>query len=189
MSLGRSPLPLQRPPPGPLPCPARAVCVYSSFDLQRQRGRRRVTLLVNVWLSHQPLGMARLPADIAATLSGYEGLPSLCFERPVAFLPVSVERSPLGCGYALVEVGGEKEQPEATIEFQGPLGPTSLLTLRYPTPERLSTGDRKSMHSFALSYGKGCCPSISSSQARPDLEPEGWLTLAEGIPPGNKNKT
>lgn len=132
-----------------------------------------MTLLVNVWLSHKPSGMARLPVDIAANLSGGEGLPSLCFERPVAFSPVPVDWAPLGCGDASVGVEREKNPPEATIELEGPLGPTSFLTVRYPTLERLSTGDRKLLHSFALSYGEGCYPSISCSPARPDLEPEG----------------
>lgn len=135
-----------------------------------------MTLLVNVWLSHKPSGMARLPAGIAVKLSAGEGFPSLCFERPVAFSPVPVEWEPLGSGNASAGVEGQTKQPEATIEFEGPLGPASLLTLRCPTPERLSTGDWKSMHSFALLYRDGCCPSISCSQARPDLEPEGWLT-------------
>lgn len=172
MDSGYISTPLKRSSPAPLFFPARVVHVYPPCDLQRRRGRKRVTLLVNVWLKHKPSGIARLPASIAQNLSGGVGYPFPCFEQRVSFFPVPVERVPLGCGKASARVAEAREQSEETIEFKGPLGPTTDLKLRLPTPERLSMSDWKALHSFELSYGEGRCPNISScSNACPDLGP------------------
>lgn len=142
--------------------------VFYAFRSQRRprrRGRMRVTLLVNVWLSHKPKGIAPLPARIAASLSsgGLGAPPSLCFDRPVAFSPVSVnkEKETLlrqeEAGVPSVgETGG------STMVIKAPLGPTLLLELRAPTPQRLSTGDLTALHSFALVYREGTFPRVST---------------------------
>lgn len=123
----------------------------------------RVTLLVNVWLSHKPKGIASLPADVAGSLSNIS-VP-LCFDRPGDFVPVPVEK----------EKETQPSQEEAGVSIRGtkpssmllnvPLGPTILLEVRAPTPERLSTGGFKENHSFALVYAEGSHSRISTVQA------------------------
>lgn len=114
-----------------------------------------MTLLVNVWLGHKPAGSAPLPASVASALSRGRDLPSLSFNRPVAFVPVPIEKE------MLLET-----EPSAMV-VEAPLGPTILLELLAPVPERLlSTADRRSMHSFVLMYGGGCCSRISTRRAR-----------------------
>lgn len=126
----------------------------------------RVTLLVNVWLSHKPKGIAPLPASIAASLSGNRGLsaqPSLCFDRRVAFSPVSIHKeedtSLLRQDQAGLSAG---ETKGSTTVIKAPLGPTLLLELRAPTPQRLSVGELKALHSFGLVYGDGGFPRVKT---------------------------
>lgn len=125
---------------------------------QRKRGQMRVTLLVNVWLSHKPEGVATLPADVAVTLSsrGASSSPLLCFDRPVALFPVSIGKE----NEALVRrqeadgvsVGGAEG---STMVINAPLGPTISLELRAPRPESLSVGRLKALHSFSLLCREG----------------------------------
>lgn len=122
-----------------------------------------MTLLVNVWLSHKPKGIAPLPADVAGSLSNIS-VP-LCFDRPVDFVPVPVEK----------EKETQPSQEEAGVSIRGtrpssmllnvPLGPTLVLEVRAPTPERLSTGGFEQAHSFALVYREGSHSRISTQQA------------------------
>eukprot|EP00903_Cladosiphon_okamuranus_P007846 g7590.t1 len=125
---------------------------------RRKRGRMRVTLLVNVWLSHKPEGVEALPADLAATLSSRSASPSplFRFDRPVAFFPMSIEnesealtRRQEADGVSL----GEAEVP--TMVIVAPLGPAISLELRAPRPDSLSVGRLKALHSFALSCRQG----------------------------------
>lgn len=122
----------------------------------------RVTLLVNVWLSHKPKGIAPLPGDVAGSLSN-NSIP-LCFDRPVEFVPVPVEK----------ENETQPSQEETGVSVRGTkpssmllnvsLGPTLLLEVRAPTPERLSTGSLKETHSFALVSKDGSHSRISTLQ-------------------------
>lgn len=125
----------------------------------------RVTLLVNVWLSHKPEGVAPLPADLAATLSstGVGSSPSPCFDRPVAFFPVSVIGNESEATVRRQEADGVsvEEAAGSMMAINAPLGPTVSVELRLPTPERLSLGRLRALHSFALSCKEGVLARIS----------------------------
>lgn len=115
----------------------------------------RVTLLVNVWQSHKPVGSARLPAGIAAALSKGLELPSLCFGRPVNFSPVLIGKEEMRFEMpALACVEG------SVVVLKAPLGPTSLVEIRVPTRETLSADGRIVLHAFVLLYEKGCRPRV-----------------------------
>lgn len=118
----------------------------------------RVTLLVNVWLSHKPEGVAPLPADLAATLSsgGVIASPLLCFDRPIPFIPVSIEKENEALARRPEKADG------ATMVINAPLGPTLVLELQAPTPRRLSAGRLKALHSFALVFREESLSRIST---------------------------
>ncbi|CAM9552347.1 unnamed protein product [Ectocarpus sp. 6 AP-2014] len=139
------------------------ISLPSLNGTRRGQGRMRVTLLVNVWLSYKPKGITSLPADVAGSLSNMS-VP-LCFDRPGDFVPVPVEK----------DKETQPSQEEDGVSVRGtksssmllnvPLGPTLLLEVRAPTPERLSTGGFKENHSFALVYAEGSHSRISTVQA------------------------
>ncbi|CAM9141125.1 unnamed protein product [Scytosiphon promiscuus] len=137
--------------------------VLASSSARRPKERRvRATLLVNVWMSHKPAGIAPLPADIATSLTSRHRDPSvpflLSFGRPVDFTPVPiVSRKELVHQHqedAGVIPLGINQASEMLIDV--PLGPTILLEVRAPSPGRLAAGDLKSLHSFEVLYGEGC---------------------------------
>lgn len=132
-------------------------------QLRRRRGRMRVTLLVNIWLSHKPKGISPLPASIAASLSG--GGPSaplsLRFDRPFTFSPVSVNDRK-DTQLPRQEQAGVSEPRGSTMLIKAPLGPSLFLELRTPTPQRLSMGDLKWLNSFALVYRESGFPRIKT---------------------------
>lgn len=146
----------------------------------------RVTLLVNVWLSHRPEGVAPLPADLAATLSSRgAGLPpSPCFDRPVAFFPVSMVGKENEPTVRRQEPGGVsvEETEGSTMVISAALGPTISLELRVPTPERLSAGRLKALHSFAVSCEDGRLARISAGYggAAGEVACGGCSTIEEG---------
>jgi len=141
---------------------------------RRKRRRVRVTLLVNVWLSHRPDGVSPLPAALAASLSRSSGPgapPRPRFDLPVAFSPVPAEEN-------MTDAKKRKETPSrqekadgmvsaretggSAVVIREPLGPTLLLELRAPAPDRLSAGDLKALHSFTLVCGAGSSSRIST---------------------------
>lgn len=126
----------------------------------------RVTLLVNVWLSHKPKGVEPLPATIAAALScgDLSAQPSLCFDRPAAFAPVSIHEEIHTPPLLQQEEAGipVRDTRGRTMIIQAPLGPTLSLEMQTPTPQRLSMGDLKALHSFALVYREGCFPRVKA---------------------------
>lgn len=137
-----------------------------------------MTLLVNVWLSHRPDGVSSLPAALAASLSTSSGPgapPRPRFDRPVLFSPVPVEEkegkkekrgneTPLRQERAdgMAMASGRKTGEESVVVIREPLGPTLLLELRAPAPERLLAGGLKALHSFALVCGEGSSSRIST---------------------------
>lgn len=125
----------------------------------------RVTLLVNVWLSHRPEGIAPLPPELAATLSSRDASasPLLSFDRPVAFFPVSIGtddealvRRQEADEFSVGETGG------STMVINAPLGPTLFLELQAPTPGILSVDCLRALHSFALVHREGSLARIST---------------------------
>lgn len=115
----------------------------------------RITLLVNVWLSHKPTGSTRLPAGVAATLSKGLELPPLCFDRPIKSSPVLIDKEAIRFETpALACVEG------SVVVVKAPLGPTCLVEIRVPTREVLSTDGRIDLDAFVLLYEKGCRPRI-----------------------------
>lgn len=139
---------------------------------RRRQGRTRVTLLVNVWLSHRPDGVSPLPAALAASLSTMSDGPVSPlrprFDRPVAFSPVPVgeeneqrNETPLRRERA-DGMASAREAGESAVVIRELLGPTLLLELRAPAPQRLLAGDLKSLHSFALVCREGRSSRIST---------------------------
>lgn len=135
---------------------------------QGRRGPVRVTLLVNVWLSHKPAGISPLPARIAATLSKGVEVPALSFERPVVFYPVSIQQETPRSDGAV-----QREAQASTVIIKAPLGPKCMLELMVPTSGRLSTGECNALHSFALLYREGCHSRIVTREGGEQGEVEG----------------
>lgn len=130
---------------------SRRTIFFRIFFSQCCHRHMRVTLLVNVWLSHKPSGVAPLPRSIAASLSRASDVPELSFERPLEFHPVSVEST-----RAANTRGGVFETTgDSTVTIEAPLGPTCYLAFHAPSSKKLSTGDCEGRHSFLVSFEKG----------------------------------
>lgn len=133
-----------------------SVLIIGYIQPHGERGRLRVTLLVNVWLSHKPLGIAPLPHAIAATLGRGADLPALNFEHRVAFAPVKLPTDAEirdGCvGQGASEEGGLGTN---TVFIKTPLSTTACLEMYLPRSETLSTQERRGLHAFVLRSESG----------------------------------
>lgn len=88
-------------------------------------------------------------------------MPSLLsFGRPVEFTPVLIDNQSEVPSRRQAKttnsVTGRGPNQASEMIFDVPLGPTILLEVRAPTPERLSTGGLKALHSFEIFYTEGC---------------------------------
>lgn len=128
----------------------------------------RVTLLVNVWLAHKPAGIRPLSSSIANTLSANLrdfGNPS--FDQAIDFTPVPVAKR---CTHSEDTIAGRETGGAKAMMIEAPLGPTSLLQLRAPTPDSLSTGGLERQCSFVLLYGEDCRSRIAVCQKRANVQ-------------------
>lgn len=110
-----------------------------------------MTLLVNVWLCHKPLGIAPLPQAVAATLGRGADLPALNFEHRVEFSPVKLPinaESCDSCGDDGVSEGGALGRK--CVFIKTPLSTTTCLEMYLPRSEILSAQERRGLHAFVL---------------------------------------
>lgn len=118
----------------------------------------RVTLLVNVWLSHKPLEIAPLPQAIAAMLSRAPDLPVLNFDHPVMFSPV---RLPVNDAVSNGDDSDRGVALTATVAVKMALGTATFLEMCVPRSETMSEGKRRGLHAFLLQLEDGFRARIS----------------------------
>lgn len=132
-----------------------------------------MTLLVNVWLSHKPLGIAPLPNVVAAILSRATDFRGLDFSHKVNFSPVNLPlestgrdgcaNSGSGGGSCDGNSVGDSDVAPTTVEIKAALAATTFIEMCLPTPEALSTSTRQDLHAFLVQFKNGCRARISSS--------------------------
>lgn len=135
----------------------RLVCgAFTTEKLQQTQGRVRVTFLVNVWLSHKPLGIAPLPQALAATISRAPDLPPLDFDHSVTFAPVKLpvnDDSDIGAS--------DRDALVATVGVKAALGTATFLEMCVPRSETWSARERRGLHAFVLRLEDGFRARIS----------------------------
>lgn len=116
------------------------ACALAPFRWDQRCELTRVTLLVNVWVSHKPLGVRPLPPGVATKLSQGCRYPVPCFNLPMDFTPVAVGEA--------AEAGAMSVQ-----NLRAVLGSNLVLDICVPMPDALVTLGRRGLSAFRLEFG------------------------------------